>query len=498
MKRTKIAALIALGCGLLATAACHDSTAPVGGGTAVSVAVKDGDSQTAAAGTALPAPLRVTVLDATGQPVPATTVSWSVVSGGGSLSAPASAADAAGVASISFTLGPAAGAQQVQAVVAGLTGSPVTFTETATVTTVITPSALVVAGGGFNVPERFSSDLWVANGYAYTGTWGTRSKAGNAVKIWQLGAGGAPTLVDSIIIAGVGTVSDLEVTADGQTLVVTTESGANAGLYLYSVATPGAPVFQGRALVSTGLHTGSTATIGGRTYAFTAKDPGSPALIIYDITDPTAPTIASQTPEPANYGIHDTYVRDGLAFVFIWDSGFRIYDVGNGVKGGTPASPQLVSSYVTAPNGLGGAFDHNGWWFHNPNTGETRYRFVGQEGPGHGIGVDASGDIHVIDVSNLNAPVEVAYYHLAGAGTHNFWMDEAKQVLYAAYYNGGVVALDVSGTLTGNLADREISRIAPGGSSNTFVWGVQLYNGFLYAIDMVSGFWQLARTGPAL
>ena len=78
-------------------------------------------------------------------------------------------------------------------------------------------------------------------------------------------------------------------------------------------------------------------------------------------------------------------------------------------------------------------------------------------------------------------PVEVASFHLPGAGVHNFWMDEPAQRLYAAYYNGGVVALDVSGTLSGNLSSRLISRITPGGSGQTYVWGVMLYNGSLYA-----------------
>jgi hypothetical protein len=87
--------------------------------------------------------------------------------------------------------------------------------------------------------------------------------------------------------------------------------------------------------------------------------------------------------------------------------------------------------------------------------------------------------------------VEVAFFHIDGAGTHNFWMDEEKQVLYAAYYNAGVIALDVSGTLSGNLSNRLLSKIQPGGPGNTFTWGVQLANGSLYAIDMLSGFWQL-------
>ncbi len=156
-----------------------------------------------------------------------------------------------------------------------------------------------------------------------------------------------------------------------------------------------------------------------------------------------------------------------------------------------PSSPQEVSRLVTAENGVaGGPSVHNGWWFHNPNTHEKRYLFVGQEGP-LTLGGEASGDIHVVDVSDLADPREVAFFHLDGAGTHNFWMDEPAQILYAAYYNGGVVALDVSGTLQGDLSGRLLARLQPGGAGNTFTWGVQLSNGSLYASDMLSGLWQL-------
>jgi hypothetical protein len=215
--------------------------------------------------------------------------------------------------------------------------------------------------------------------------------------------------------------------------------------------------------------------------------------MIYDVTDPEAPTLVARIPYPQrDYSIHDTFVRDGIAFVFVWDNpGLVIYDVGNGIAGGTPRAPVELSRMVTSTNGVCcGPAVHNGWWFHNPVSGERRYLFVGQEGPSR-IGSSSSGDIHVVDVSDLTRPTEVAFFHLNEAGTHNFWMDEERQILYAAYYNGGVVALDVSGTLSGNLADRLISTVKPGGQGNTFVWGVQLANGYLYASDMLSGLWQL-------
>jgi hypothetical protein len=215
-----------------------------------------------------------------------------------------------------------------------------------------------------------------------------------------------------------------------------------------------------------------------------------PALLIYNVTDPGNISLVATVPVPANYGIHDTFVRDGLAFVFAWDTGVIIYDVGNGMAGGSPASPVEVSRLVTSASGSTSPEVHNGWWFHNPVTDEKRYLFIGQEGAAV-IGSQASGDIHVVDVSDLTDPQEVAFFHIDGAGTHNFWMDEEKQILYVAYYNAGVVALDVSGTLSGNLSGRLLSQIRPGGNGNTFTWGVQLANGSLYASDMLGGLWQL-------
>lgn len=360
--------------------------------------------------------------------------------------------------------------------------------------------ALPVVSGGNNVPDRFSSDLWVHGSYAYTGTWGTRNGAvGNALNIWSLDASGAPTLLGSIAVSGIGTVSDVQVSDDGQLLVLSGERGTDGGIFLYGLGDPAQPVLLGSALVGpAGVHTVTLARIDQRLYAFAARntrvdpDPAEdPALLIYDVTEPSAPALVARQVFPRNYGVHDTFVRDGIAFVFAWNTGVIIYDVGNGIAGGSPAVPVEISRLITASNRVpGGPAVHNGWWFHNPVTGERRYLFVGQEGPGV-TGSESSGDIHVVDVSDLTQPREVAFFHLDGAGTHNFWMDEERQILYAAYYNEGVIALDVSGTLTGNLAGRLLSQVRPGGAANTYTWGVQLANGFLYAIDVLSGLWQL-------
>ena len=483
---------------LIALAACGDDRAAPQPIVPTSIAASGGTGQTAQTGSPLPTPLTVLVTDATDTPVPDVVVAWSVVDGGGGVPA-TSLTNSAGLASATFTLGPVVGQQGAQAQVSGLTGSPVVFTATATQEPGGTD--LSVVSGGNNVPERFSSDLWVHGNYAYSGTWGFRENEGNTLKVWSLGAAGSPTLVESIIVPEIGTVSDVQVSDDGQLLVLSGEAGTNGGIYLYSLSNPAAPSFLSSALVGeAGVHTVTLSTIDGRLYAFASRNPGfpeeeatDPALLIYDVTDPEAPTlVATEVFPERDYGIHDTFVRDGIAFAFVWDNpGLVIYDVGNGIRGGSPSAPVEISRLITATNGVCcGPSVHNGWWFHNPVTSERRYLFIGQEGAAT-IGSNSSGDIHVVDVSDLAQPHEVAFFHLNGAGTHNFWMDEERQILYAAYYNGGVVALDVSGTLSGNLSGRLLSQVKPGGTGNTFTWGVQLANGYLYAIDMLSGLWQL-------
>ena len=78
---------------------------------------------------------------------------------------------------------------------------------------------------------------------------------------------------------------------------------------------------------------------------------GSPVVFSATATGDAQPAIqlVSVIPIPADYGIHDTFVRDGLAFVFAWNTGVRIYDVGNGIRSGTPAVPQLVGAWSQVP-----------------------------------------------------------------------------------------------------------------------------------------------------
>jgi len=126
--------------------------------------------------------------------------------------------------------------------------------------------------------------------------------------------------------------------------------------------------------------------------------------------------------------------------------------------------------------------------------------FVGEEQPSR------AGDIHVVDVTDFNNPREVAVYNMAGQGVHNFSVDEQSGVLYAAYYEGGVVALDIRGDLgtcpqSQRAADGRCDLDRMGrvmafalrntGRVNLAIWGVHWQGNYLYASDMQSGIWKV-------
>lgn len=117
--------------------------------------IVSGDKQTGAAGAALPAALRVSVLGSAGVGVPGVAVGFRVASGSATLSAASTTTDANGQAGVEVTLGSTAGTVIVTASTGSLT--PVSFTLTATETggpVAAGPriSAGGIAGAGGSVP----------------------------------------------------------------------------------------------------------------------------------------------------------------------------------------------------------------------------------------------------------------------------------------------------------------------------------------------------------
>jgi len=149
---------------------------------------------------------------------------------------------------------------------------------------------VAVVAGGHNVPTRYSSDFSVDTtaGYIYSGTWDHLQRtglSGSVVYVWQLNGSGAPSKVDSIIAPAVGAVSDVKVSPDGKLLMFTTETGTGSGFYFYSLSNPASPTFlEYYQTGKEGIHTCKWATINGRLYAFGAKNPSNPELMILDVT----------------------------------------------------------------------------------------------------------------------------------------------------------------------------------------------------------------------
>jgi hypothetical protein len=249
------------------------------------------------------------------------------------------------------------------------------------------------------------------------------------------------------------------------------------------------------------------------THVYLTND-GTGALHIVDITDPAHPRLAAiwKTPRAdAGRYLHDIDVQDGLLYASYWHDGMVILDIGKGIKGGSPTNPQLVSQFkydldslyrqVEEESGPGYVRGTHTSWRHG------QYVFVGDEV----FGLEslsalrdskpsrAYGRLHVVDVSDIEHPKEVAWYEPEYGGVHNVWV--AGDTLYMGAYNAGFRAFDVSGELRGDLRaqGREITSLAtsdPKGfiPNAPMTWGVVVKNGIAYVNDFNSGLY-LVRLG---
>ena len=246
-------------------------------------------------------------------------------------------------------------------------------------------------------------------------------------------------------------------------------------------------------------------------------DDATGSMRVIDFANPKAPkevarwqvesplAVQHETPmgiTTAGRYLHDDQVIDGLAYLAYWRDGLVILDVGKGLKGGSPEHPQLVSQLrwnyneLYGPGWLAGA--HAVFRYKN-------YVYVGDEvfpaefDLGGKSRIPVRGILHVVDVSDIARPREVATYSVPEAGAHNVWV--LDDVLYMGYYNGGGRVLDVSGELRGELYNqgREIARLWTGDPAGyrpnlPFTWGAQPQGGLIYYNDIHSGLW-IVRLG---
>ncbi|MCZ8205737.1 Ig-like domain-containing protein [Gemmatimonas sp.] len=250
------------------------------------------------------------------------------------------------------------------------------------------------------------------------------------------------------------------------------------------------------------------------THIYLTND-GTGAIHIIDWNDPCQPKTAAvwKTPRPdAGRSLHDIDVQDGLAYLSYWNDGLVILDIGNGIKGGSPSNPQLVSQYkydlndmyrqVEASGGPGFIRGTHTAWRHK------NYVFIADEvfpaAPVKGA-KDASagrayGRLQVIDVSNIAKPKSVAFYEPEFGGVHNVWV--AGDTLYMGAYNAGFRTFDISGELRGDLRaqQREMVHVHTADMDGyvknaAMTWGVVVRNGLAYVNDMYNGLW-IVRMDP--
>jgi hypothetical protein len=323
-----------------------------------------------------------------------------------------------------------------------------------------------------------------------------------------------PRITDSVVVDA-RIVNDVMTTADGKYGVLTREgaSGRRNGIVVLSFEDPAHPKAIGdyTETVTGGVHSAFVYTQPKHGTHVYLTDDATGSLRVIDLNDPRAPREIArwQTPRPAGRYVHDVDVRDGLAYLSYWNDGLVILDVGNGIRGGAPASPKLVSSLrydldslyrtVEVEGGSGYIRGTHTAWRHGD------YVFVGDEVfsarplgiqmPDRALG-KANGRLHVIDVRDVTRPREVAWFEPKDGGTHNVWV--AGDTLYLGDYQGGLRVLDISGELRGDLLaqGREIAHVHTGDAKGlvpnaAMAWGAFYQNGTIWVNDIFSGLWSV-------
>lgn len=355
----------------------------------------------------------------------------------------------------------------------------------------------------------FTTDLWIWEGvdgrdYGLTG-----SKYGDGISmVWDVTDPSNIFKTDSIRVDA-RTTNDVKTSPDGRYGAISREGSSNRrdGVVILDLADPAHPrvasTFEGNG-VTGGVHN-MYAT---NDYLFVLA--GGDKYVILDVRDVDNPRFVSEYNHP-NSRVHDVWVHDGLAYSAEWETGVVVVDVGNGRWGGSIENPVFVTSFPLTTGSTHAVFP-----YHQESTGRFLL-IVGDErvqrnglpwegtGPDHRIQYDpvtgkggypraTSGYVQIVDFTDPENPTQLARYEVPEFGTHNMWVED--DILYQAYYEGGVRMVDISGDLMGNLytQGREIAvfkAFDPQGyiPNAAAAWGVMPWKGNIFFADINSGMW---------
>ena len=371
---------------------------------------------------------------------------------------------------------------------------------------------IAVTGRG-SISHVHTSDLWPWTGkdgrdYALVGTWGGDGWA----YIFDITNLGAIVKTDSIKVDA-RVINDVTVSPDGRYGALSREGASNRvnGVVILDLANAAHPKVAATfdQELTGGVH--NMFATNDHLFALSNGD----KYVIIDMKDIYKPTYKSEYDHP-NSRIHDVWVNDGIAYSSEWGTGVVAVDVGNGKWGGTIEKPKLIATYPTTSGAT-----HEIFPYIQKSTGKV-YLFLGDEimsrqgkvweGTSYlqninekgGVPQTSAGYTHIIDFTDPKNPKNIAKYHQEEFGSHDIIVED--DVMYQAYYDGGLRIVDVSGELVGNLAEqrREIAIYKPfdpkGYTANaSFVMNAMPWKGHILFTDFNSGLWSAKlepRTPP--
>ncbi len=363
-----------------------------------------------------------------------------------------------------------------------------------------------ITGRG-SINSVHTSDFWPWTGrdgrdYALVGTWGGDGWA----YVFDITDLSSPVRTDSIKVDA-RVINDVTVSPDGRYGVLSREGASNRvnGVVILDLATPAHPRI---------ASTFDQELTGGVHNMFATNDylfaiSGGDRYVIVDVRDIAHPKYVSEYDHPDSR-VHDVWVHDGIAYSSEWGTGVVAVDVGNGKWGGTIEKPVLIATFPTTSGAT-----HEIYPYVQKRTGKV-YLFLGDEimsregrvweGTNYfqdlfgevpkkgGVPQTSAGYTHIIDFTDPMHPKNIAKYHQEEFGAHDIIVED--DVMYQAYYDGGLRVVDVSGELVGNLAEqrREIAVFKPfdpqGYTPNaSFVMNAMPWKGHILFTDFNSGLW---------
>jgi hypothetical protein len=369
-----------------------------------------------------------------------------------------------------------------------------------------------VTGRG-SINHVHTSDLWPWTGkdgrdYALVGTWGGDGWA----YVFDITNLGAIVKTDSVKVDA-RVINDVTVSPDGRYGALSREGASNRvnGVVILDLANPAHPKVA--ATFDQELTGGVHNMFATNDYLFALSN--GDKYVIIDMKDIYKPTYKSEYDHP-NSRVHDVWVNNGIAYSSEWGTGVVAVDVGNGKWGGTIEKPKLIATYPTTSGAT-----HEIFPYVQKSTGKV-YLFLGDEimsregrvweGTSYlqninqkgGVPQTSAGYTHIIDFTDPTNPKNIAKYHQEEFGSHDIVVED--DVMYQAYYDGGLRIVDVSGELVGNLAEqrREIAVYKPfdpeGYTANaSFVMNAMPWKGHILFTDFNSGLWSAKlepRTQP--